>query len=269
MAEPAGAPAPAPPAAGPASAAAAFLAEALFGRRPAPEAPDIWQDRDVRFDLGAADLAPRRGETVLDCMVSTRRGSQEFAPGMVDCTAGPTAQALTGQRELSSCMDMHGCACCGRKRYVRRERRNGTRQLGTRLTPQRHSPALFAADARSVAAACAPPPCVAAACAVFPAVACAPGRMNRSLWAPPSRRVLDPQADIEDTKGNNGEAGELTVTNLRITWACRRARRTNISIGLDTITQISVKGAASRLRGGLQGAHAGSTAGLGAPRQQR
>ncbi|KAI8470367.1 MAG: Bardet-Biedl syndrome 5 protein [Monoraphidium minutum] len=61
--------------------------------------------------------------------------------------------------------------------------------------------------------------------------------------------VLDYMEHVEDTKGNNGEPGELTVTNLRITWVCRRNRRTSISVGLDCITQISVRPAASRLRG--------------------
>lgn len=59
------------------------------------------------------------------------------------------------------------------------------------------------------------------------------------------------QENVEDTKGNNGEPGELTITNLRFTWVCRRNRRTNISVGLDCIVQISVKPAASRLKGGL------------------
>jgi hypothetical protein len=67
---------------------------------------------------------------------------------------------------------------------------------------------------------------------------------------PPASTAAATQVDVEDTKGNNGEAGEMTVTSLRVVWVCRRARRTNISIGLDTITQISVKPAASRLRGG-------------------
>lgn len=56
---------------------------------------------------------------------------------------------------------------------------------------------------------------------------------------------------MEDTKGNNGEAGELLVTNLRVVWSRRGLKRTNISIGLDCITHIAVKPAASRIKGGL------------------
>ncbi|GBF88644.1 hypothetical protein Rsub_01543 [Raphidocelis subcapitata] len=100
--------------------------EALFGARRGPEAPDVWQDREIRFDAPAGDLACRRGEVVLDYMEG-----------------------------------------------------------------------------------------------------------------------------VEDTKGNNGERGELTVTNLRIVWVCAAARRTNISIGLDCLSQIAVRPAASRLRGSV------------------
>lgn len=57
------------------------------------------------------------------------------------------------------------------------------------------------------------------------------------------------QGCVEDTKGNNGEAGELLVTNLRVIWSRRGLKRTNISIGLDCIAHITVKPAASRLKG--------------------
>ncbi len=43
------------------------------------------------------------------------------------------------------------------------------------------------------------------------------------------------------------------MTNLRVVWSCRSNRRTNLSIGLDCITSIEVKPAASRLRGRLVG----------------
>lgn len=45
---------------------ASSLTETLFGRRPDPE---IWQDREIRFDVGAADLQCRKGEEVLDYLV--------------------------------------------------------------------------------------------------------------------------------------------------------------------------------------------------------
>jgi hypothetical protein len=43
------------------------LTEALFGKKP----DEVWQDREVRFDVAAAQLQCRRGEEVLDTFVST------------------------------------------------------------------------------------------------------------------------------------------------------------------------------------------------------
>lgn len=70
------------------------LAEALFGRG-RPEAPvEVWQDREVRFDAPAADLACRRGEEVLDYMVRARmgrtgtRGSMRTCAGLQGARAG-------------------------------------------------------------------------------------------------------------------------------------------------------------------------------------
>ena len=34
---------------------------------------------------------------------------------------------------------------------------------------------------------------------------------------------------VEDTKGNNGEKGQLSVTNLRIIWCSHKDPRTNLS----------------------------------------
>ncbi|KAF8059191.1 bbs5 [Scenedesmus sp. PABB004] len=61
--------------------------------------------------------------------------------------------------------------------------------------------------------------------------------------------VLETFDAVEDTKGNNGDGGRLTLTNLRATWVSGRAPRTNISIGLNTITSCTVKPASSRLKG--------------------
>lgn len=73
--------------------------------------------------------------------------------------------------------------------------------------------------------------------------------LNTASRTPPPHPRAQSQENVEDTKGNNGESGELTITNLRLTWACRASGRTNLSIGLDCIVQISVRQAASRLRG--------------------
>ena len=55
---------------------------------------------------------------------------------------------------------------------------------------------------------------------------------------------------MEDTKGNNGEPGRLRITNLRLLWCVRKNARVNLSIGLNCISSLSVKSAASRLKGG-------------------
>jgi hypothetical protein len=54
---------------------AASLTETLFGRPPPPE---VWQDREVRFDLAPAELACRRGEEVLDFLVGETLGGGGF-----------------------------------------------------------------------------------------------------------------------------------------------------------------------------------------------
>ncbi len=61
-----------------------------------------------------------------------------------------------------------------------------------------------------------------------------------------STRRQDP---VEDTKGNNGDQGELHATNLRLMWVSKKSKRTNISIGYNCVTAINVKEANSRLKG--------------------
>lgn len=65
----------------------------------------------------------------------------------------------------------------------------------------------------------------------------------------PGEIVVDVLAKVEDTKGNNGDGGSLTVTNLRLIWRSARSKRANLSVGLGTITSMHVKQASSRLRG--------------------
>ena len=70
-----------------------------------------------------------------------------------------------------------------------------------------------------------------------------------SLEQPTAFMFATIQDSVEDTKGNNGDFGELTMTNLRVTWVSKQQRRTNISLGLNCITSVTVKMVASRLRG--------------------
>lgn len=54
---------------------------------------------------------------------------------------------------------------------------------------------------------------------------------------------------VEDTKGNNGEKGALSVTNLRLIWCSTKNPQTNLSIGLSCIVSVNIRSAASKLRG--------------------
>ena len=41
--------------------------------------------------------------------------------------------------------------------------------------------------------------------------------------------VIDVMTKVEDTKGNNGDAGNLTITNLRVIWRSARSKRARTS----------------------------------------
>ncbi|EFJ53283.1 Bardet-Biedl syndrome 5 [Volvox carteri f. nagariensis] len=64
--------------------------------------------------------------------------------------------------------------------------------------------------------------------------------------------VLSVLESVEDTKGNNGDLGELVITTLRLMWISKKNRRTNISVGHSCITSINVRSATSRLKGQTQ-----------------
>eukprot|EP00899_Mesostigma_viride_P025515 jgi/Mesvir1/6148/Mv00848-RA.2 len=64
--------------------------------------------------------------------------------------------------------------------------------------------------------------------------------------------VIDSMDSVEDTKGNNGERGDLTITNLRLIWVSHKSRRTNLSVGYSSIISINIRTATSRLRGTTQ-----------------
>ena len=44
---------------------------------------------------------------------------------------------------------------------------------------------------------------------------------------------------VEDTKGNSGDEGRLTISNLRMMWQSRAKPRINLSVGLSCVTSIS------------------------------
>eukprot|EP00746_Dinoflagellata_sp_MGD_P065009 gnl/MRDRNA2_/MRDRNA2_27096_c0_seq1.p1 gnl/MRDRNA2_/MRDRNA2_27096_c0~~gnl/MRDRNA2_/MRDRNA2_27096_c0_seq1.p1 ORF type:complete len:370 (-),score=54.03 gnl/MRDRNA2_/MRDRNA2_27096_c0_seq1:42-1073(-) len=63
---------------------------------------------------------------------------------------------------------------------------------------------------------------------------------------------IDSINSVEDTKGNNGERGIMIVTNLRLMWTSAKSARTNLSIGLNCITGVSIRLVNSKLRGNSQ-----------------
>jgi hypothetical protein len=46
---------------------------------------------------------------------------------------------------------------------------------------------------------------------------------------------------VEDTKGNPGLKGYFSLSNLRIMWYSQSDKDVNLSIGLDTINNVTVK----------------------------
>lgn len=64
--------------------------------------------------------------------------------------------------------------------------------------------------------------------------------------------MIDSINSVEDTKGNNGEKGQLQVTNLRVIWISHRLSHTNLSIGYNCVSNISIKAVKSRLKGSTQ-----------------
>jgi len=57
---------------------------------------------------------------------------------------------------------------------------------------------------------------------------------------------------VEDTKGNKGDRGELTITNMRMLWQSYRNPKINLSIGYGCFVNVKIKKATSRLRGTTQ-----------------
>eukprot|EP00919_Chromeraceae_sp_WS-2016_P075203 GHVR01177891.1.p1 GENE.GHVR01177891.1~~GHVR01177891.1.p1 ORF type:complete len:228 (+),score=26.88 GHVR01177891.1:34-684(+) len=67
--------------------------------------------------------------------------------------------------------------------------------------------------------------------------------------------LIDSMNAIEDIKGNNGQRGEMIITNLRVIWTSSSSKYTNLSIGLGCITSLSITEAVSRIQGRAQALH--------------
>mmetsp|Transcript_45498 Transcript_45498/g.99081 ORF Transcript_45498/g.99081 Transcript_45498/m.99081 type:complete len:349 (+) Transcript_45498:212-1258(+) len=73
-----------------------------------------------------------------------------------------------------------------------------------------------------------------------------------SLELRPGEVAIDSMGSVEDTKGNNGEKGSLSITNLRLIWICTRSAKVNLSVGYSAVISINIRTANSRLRGNTQ-----------------
>jgi Bardet-Biedl syndrome 5 protein len=73
----------------------------------------------------------------------------------------------------------------------------------------------------------------------------------------PGEVEIDSINSVEDTKGNNGQHGQLTVTNLRLIWVAHRtaaaSNKANLTIGFSCIMNTAIKTAPSEIRGNTQG----------------
>jgi len=69
-------------------------------------------------------------------------------------------------------------------------------------------------------------------------------------------RLVDSLNSVEDSKGNAGDRGCLSVTTLRLTWVSHANPLRNLSVGWGCLAPgregIAVKAAMSKLRGNLQ-----------------
>lgn len=55
---------------------------------------------------------------------------------------------------------------------------------------------------------------------------------SSELHLRPGERIIETFGKVEDTKGNTGEVGKFTVTDLRVIWQSLNKPRINLSIGI-------------------------------------
>lgn len=53
--------------------------------------------------------------------------------------------------------------------------------------------------------------------------------------------LIDKLDMVEDTKGNAGDRGRLMVSNLRIIWHSLTLPRINLSVGYNTVVNVTTK----------------------------
>lgn len=70
-----------------------------------------------------------------------------------------------------------------------------------------------------------------------------------TLQCRPGEKIVDTIPQVEDTKGNNGELGNLVITNLRLIWYSEANQRVNLTIGFDCILNTEIKETTSSIKG--------------------
>ena len=73
------------------------------------------------------------------------------------------------------------------------------------------------------------PKCVRLCCQVSQRNARSCSSFRRALQCRPGEELIDSINSVEDTKGNNGQRGSLSMTNLRIMWTSHRSSKVNLS----------------------------------------
>ncbi|CAK8675674.1 BBSome complex member BBS5-like [Clavelina lepadiformis] len=74
----------------------------------------------------------------------------------------------------------------------------------------------------------------------------------RQMHMRPGEQLIETFNSVEDTKGNNGDRGKLSVTNLRVIWHSQSMPRVNLSIGFSCIQNVTTKKTNSKLRGHIE-----------------
>lgn len=64
--------------------------------------------------------------------------------------------------------------------------------------------------------------------------------------------IVDSINSVEDTKGNNGDQGNLIISNLRLIWFSDQNQRVNLSVGFDCILNTEIKETNSLIKGATQ-----------------
>ena len=78
---------------------------------------------------------------------------------------------------------------------------------------------------------------------------------SRDLALRKGERIIEVFSSVEDTKGNSGDIGTLSITNLRCVWQSRNKPRINLSVGIGCIISITNKSLHSKVRGKYDAIH--------------